>query len=121
MSMLFWIKLTCPSTNEAFSPCGWSLPAARVLGSVSLGGRVPYTNPWDWWWTQKNWLQPIPFEHQLWLVEWDFSRTRKVLLVPSVTSAMRTALLTQPMPVYGPRLPVWRLSGQQFSPKGLLS
>jgi hypothetical protein len=45
-----------------------------------------------------------------------------VLLVPSVTSAMRILLMRNPIPVHGvPMVVTNRRSGQQFSPPGLLS
>src|SRR5262245_33827295 len=108
---------TCPSTNEAFMPPVCWLPAARVLSRVSLSGKVAYTNPCDWWWTQANWLHPSDrpdpggtWPHQLWLRLWAFSTIRQVLLVPSVTWLMWISLLSQPIPVYGPRLPIGRRS-----------
>src|SRR5919201_1641047 len=95
-------------TDEAAAP--------RVLGKVVFGGSVVYTNPWDWWWTQKNWLQPALSGHQLWAKLCDFSMIRKVLLVPSGKSESLSSLLIQPMPGNAPRLPTMRRSGQQFSP-----
>src|SRR5262245_40472141 len=97
------------------TPFGCAPSDARLLSSEKLGGSDVVTMPCDWWWTQKNSLQPSPCEHQLWLEKLAFSMIRKVLLVPSSTSFIFTALLTQPMPLYAPAVPVWRRSGQQFS------
>src|SRR5262245_47611190 len=115
MSMLLGTNCTWPSTNDTITPPVWWPVAARLFPLTDqFGGWEPVTSPCDWWCTQKNWLHPLPSKHQLWLAQLDFSVKCIVLLVPSVTSAIRTALLIQPIPLYAGRA---SRSGQQVSLK----
>src|SRR4051794_3538256 len=113
--MLLLMNATCPSTYATFTPPVCELVAARLLPlSDQFGGCEPVISPCDWWWTQMNWLQPLPSKHQLWLAQLAFSPKCSVLLVPSVTSAILIALLIQPMPLYAGALD---RSGQHVSLK----
>src|SRR4051812_49546120 len=119
--MLFLMNWTWPSANATLIPPGWPPTAPREFGKFELGGNggeLPLsspatTNPWDGWWVQMNWFEPVFFATQLCSALRDSSRSRNVLLDPSVTSRRPMLRSTAAMPSLGFGPPLFSRSGQQ--------